>query len=1148
MSAIPLVQYRTPTTIAQMDALLAEADRKLAKLFANGKSWLAFDTSGVPAQQLPPWGAVYVLSADADRHLLPSPGAPNCPDGSGPWPARYDHAAMVAAAQALTVTGKDHLGVAWQTEGGFLVGEYRWGDSAAILERTVSTPDGAITMPIRFEGAYEPERFHRYAIAEVLIESAVETVFHWPHDKFGVVRVHNLSKHEVTLTLGAEQAVVVPKMGIRTLRRTGRREPWGPAEGGARHYFPPAASEDVWAWDAGTTQMGNRPLRSQGANPIFRLALLQSIFRPQVLTDGPGLFAQSILDVLPPLESSATLAEAMVQRGDLDIVKTTIGRGQKPYVYRATYSGEPLLTQPPAAWAEIGLVVSLSEAERSVVLSGNPRIGPEQGVDYVYDAIARSTNITGGVVVSLPRALRPFWTTVGEADAWFAAMFAWPEYVAQRTATEVEWWEADWEPLSEATDSDYIGHWEQTTRHLARQYTAVLTTQEATNLAPWNLFTTVLSEALPSDSVRSGSVFVRQAILTAVLTWETPPMFAGRESDEWDDATAIDPRPIPEGADDGGPGWQVAGQPFGLGWVSDDGEWIEPRWRIALLSSLGIGRTADWNLLGCLGEEEMIWTPLIPEDVGSGNIVHWRTGHAEGAADGGPVTWNTDEAGRTPAGNEPGSAAPSGMSFWRAHRPTAWTQVRTGPQPMGITDHGWLADQALQEGTAAGGDKWEMIREELHDGKPIGGSNGNSRPDEFRVGIQVRGSAATYNQLAQLINGISHVRALGWEEYAYGFRYDDLVGFLNTLEPWARFGYPQVAVHPYGCAHVYGSTAIGKDAVDAALDALGVQKRTTQSAQLAKLRTAEMRKYTRRGTEIIGWYGGIHDAPTDRPPDWVEAGAPLTWSHVEDIAEAITREGFECRMAKLVQAVDVDTVVPKVENEDFKDTIDADHLPTEILTWDFDRYSARARIESTRAVLVPTAGERELQASGSRPRRLCIAAERPMRRMMIIRDNRDLQPDVQTDPEGHYNYVIKYTLWACGPASGVVADALDRQHGEFGGRFDGVFWIPDRRCFWQAELVAPAGTSATVIAVPRRCLLTAGRQADDRGTMALTDTEPNRPLVLPDDQARTQWITLRAGERVDIARLTGTSNPPYPEKHHVWEIILTDPNLQPIDP
>lgn len=173
-----------------------------------------------------------------------------------------------------------------------------------------------------------------------------------------------------------------------------------------------------------------------------------------------------------------------------------------------------------------------------------------------------------------------------------------------------------------------------------------------------------------------------------------------------------------------------------------------------------------------------------------------------------------------------------------------------------------------------------------------------------------------------------------------------------------------------------------------------------------------------------------------------------------------------------------------------------------------------------------------------------IAAERPMRPMMIVRDNYDQAPDPSVDPEGYNDWIVRYTTYAVGPESGPIRDAAERYLNM--GAFITSGLRGAGRLYWTARLLAPSGATATVIATPHRCLCIADPQPDKTGPMAFQDEQFNRALVLPDDKARTQFITLRSGESVDIGRLTGKTVPQYPEEHHIWEIILTDPNLQPI--
>lgn len=1109
----PTVGIGSPVLASGLDALLRAADERLARLF-GGRSWLMYNTTSVPSWQIPPWGAVYILSDDADRTLLPPPGSPGCPHG-GTWPEQYNHAAHVAEAAALTITGPDPANVAWEATGTYTVDVYTWGDAASVLEGVVSSE----SRPLKLDGAFEAERFHRYALADVLIDSAGDSSFAWPHDKYGVVRIHNLSEIAVSVDLGGGQSIELQPGRIRCIRRTSRTGPWVLTE---RLYFPVALPGDIPMWDGSTTHMTNLPLRSQQANPIYRQAILQSMFRPHALTADPGMFSSAILPVLPSVSTGQPLSAAMIQPGEFEVIRTSTGDDEVADRFTLLYSGESL-TSTPSAWAAVGLQVSLDDDTRGAVLEADPTFpGPESGT-WHYDLISRTTNVTGGIVVPVKsgsvteRVLLPWFATATAADEWYSALFLWPTYGVTRIYASGGWAYGLWTPRGYGSDADYWGDWSQDGDTIeVREYVAEWDGASYGTVSAWNVFTKAIGDALPA-----GGTLIRQPLLTAVMTTASAQLWWEREDETWDDETAVvmreteyfDTRHL-----------YVAGQAWGMGSVSGD-ELEEPRWQLALWPTIGAHPTATWSAFPFYGSEEWIWTPLVPGDTAPSNLYHWRLQSPEGAAAGADWSWHYGTGGHTPAGDEPSGEVPSGMSFWRmfaAEAPQPGSaepypgRPETGPHPWPIRDHGWMADRILEGHPIAAGDHWWQGRNDCWDNVEIGGSV-EIRPDEFHVGMQLRMCAAVYNQISALIRGMDHVRPLGWEQYVRGWSFNDLYGTMG----WGiGLGSSGPFLQPLGAVHIYGIDT----GVDARLDALGISRRSATSSELQALQTIDVQEYY-VVTDLITGVSLYADNQTGiRTGDWYDTGDTIQYCTADDIHDAISPMGFRFDLVRFVQPVEIETLIAGPGIETVVDSFSRSPTPPP----PYDNAPAgpyRNRISRTRAVPIPADAElAELQISASSTFQL--AAERPMRSQIVCRDAGSAITNV----------------CRVGPSSGPVADALDRFYGEFLCNVHPQVSV-QKLVWWHGLLLGRSGLTVKVLAIPWRCLLSVDRSADETGPRAVTDTEWDRELVLPSAEARPKWLTVTTGQTITFEALAG-GTPTWPDDHHVWELLPMDGSLE----
>jgi hypothetical protein len=469
----------------------------------------------------------------------------------------------------------------------------------------------------------------------------------------------------------------------------------------------------------------------------------------------------------------------------------------------------------------------------------------------------------------------------------------------------------------------------------------------------------------------------------------------------------------------------------------------------------------------------------------------------------------------------------SGMSFWRVFaqnsKPPGSADTydgkpETGPHPWKIRDHGWLADQVLAGAPVAAGDPWSVANVDCFDNADIGGLGPDIRTDEFNVGMQIRMTAATFNSLAALVDGITHVRPCGWENYVHGFSFDD----LTYWQGWdlGLGGTSNDNLQPYGAAHVYGVDST----TDAALDALGITRRTAVSETLQELQTIALRKFYARSELPFPFTGfGVEDDDVDeseRPGAWADIGDAIEYCTPDDIHDALSPLGFAFNVARFVQAATIATVIPSESLEVETDTFSGSSLD---VPGDWFRHT----ITRTVAVPIPETDDPTLQVVPQV--RFKMAPERPMRAQIHIRNL------------GGGDFSVRRVE----PSSGTTADAIERyQRGEWNN--DGVLTDAGNESgiLWSADLIARTGLTASVMAIPWRKLMSEDRGLDDTGPRAVTLREWSSALVLPGDGARAKWLTVAAGGRVEIGDLAGSSTPTYPDNHHVWELHIVPADLE----
>jgi hypothetical protein len=1126
--AAPTVTFGDPVLAAGLDGILAEADRKLSVLFGGGRSWFAFTTADLPSHQIPLIGIPYVLTADAKRVLTPAVGT-NA--GTFFWPSQYVHADHLAAGNALTLIGSDAQNVAWEVSGTYVVAGYAWGECAAVLERSVT---GEVR-PLRLTGSWEPERFQRYAIADVIVEDDALSAINWLHDKCGIVRFHNLGRQSVAFNLADSVVVTVPARGCRTIRRTSRSGAWDVT---TRHYLPRCLPEDIPICDGAPTGWANLVLQSQVANPIFRQVLLQTMFRPHPLTHGPGLFSNTVLDVRGPVDPTGKLAELLADHGTVDAVRTSTLDANLTQVFPLGYAGN-LSTTPPD-WAACGLAVSLDNTQRAAVVSPDAAFPPPtDGVTtgaWRFDLISRSTNITGGIVVAVnpSRVLRPWFSDAAGADAWFAAMFLWPTWPTtaalhqQEIVDVLEWTPDAFGPSGSPEpnpDPDYFGTWASvgpTVTH--RSYTASFGSAVTGTVSAWNLYSNSIASSLPAGGPFSAAVARRQVILTAVVLTETLAWWHADDDPVYDNAGPIDPT-------DGGLApihLENAGGPIGFGAPAGPNQWAEQRFSLYLLPTIGFDPQQSWECFGFSASEEIIWTPLHRDLPGAGTICHFRTRAADGAAGGAPWYWSYTSSAELPPTHEaaPTSTIGSAMRFWRVFwmgtkQPGGTTpypgRPRNGPHPWPIRDHGWLANEILAGTPNAAGEPWSLARRDCYDLVDIGGSvGGTARGQEGHVGMQFRmGAAGMHNQLAALVNGITHVRPLGWPEYCDGFRETDLVESAGWAlsDALVQASLPGLYLQPFGAAHIYGFDS----SIDGKLDGLGITRRTAECPELQAMATVTCLEYTLSDTD------GYQRTPFAPALEWSSLGGEIEWCSHEDIWQALNSRAWEWRGSCLVQPVSLTTLIPGAAIETVTDTSAANSSG-------FPWFHSRPRFRRTQLVAIPDGSDgASYQISLARHNRMKIAAERTMPAQVLSR---------RASVSSPWPADFRADIVRIGETTGAVWDAIHRVEGLFQGGDAGSG--EGRYIFWSARLLAPEAFADDwkVVAVPWRRMVH-HYTADDTGPRVYSTFSGDVgdwPIILP-EAAPIVWLSVSTGGLIDITDL--------PEDDlHTWELIVRPRGLK----
>jgi hypothetical protein len=618
---------------------------------------------------------------------------------------------------------------------------------------------------------------------------------------------------------------------------------------------------------------------------------------------------------------------------------------------------------------------------------------------------------------------------------------------------------------------------------------------------------------------------VRHPIFLCVTLQQTFEWHVARQDPTWDDATSIRPKLLPGPLNpDGGPYFRAADRILGLGAPADDA-WREPLFQIGLLPTLGHDAQGSWFGLGMFGSEPVAWGPLVASATPAEMLCHWRvTGEDDPGTD---WTWNYGAASsHPPVGYEPTGEVVTTMSAWRVFaqsvRPagsgeTYPAKAQIGPQPWAIRDHAWLAREILAGTVVAAGDDWREGRADCYDMVPIGGPPSGVRPSEFRVGFQVRMTAATFNGVSALVRGLTHYRPLAWSQYARGFDTRDLD---NTDLGWSVGA--GVILQPYGCAYVYGRFT----ETDAKLDGLGIVRRATTSAMLQAL----------RGFAATAWtaQGGVELATV--PPEWLIAGDAIEWCSHDDIHQALAARGFAFDNVRFVQPVLCvgygPAQAPQSVAESFTLAGDVQMIEGGLITFAGSfapPVMGWQRINVTFAHITPDSGPApELQMRF------------PAGFVRLVRANPVQRAQVHFVRTGGPVGTMSYDVTTVGPMTGIDADSIERFRGEF--RFPpSQGTAAAAGILWAGRLLGRAGSSADVMAVPWRWLVPETRTEDRTGPRTLLgQNEANVPLVLPSDTPRAKALRVMSGGTVSADSLETSTWP----DHYGWELYTNRPDLR----
>lgn len=231
------VSYVTPgnsPTASELNALTAELDTALRVLFAD-KSWYVY--LGMAGNV--PEGTKFYIGDDSQWVIIPAL--------FGGSVVPYDHSTFTSAAAAFTVDTFEAT-----NETAAVTQADPWPLAGSLEAHTID--DSGTTYFYRQDrdgaGDYgSVERYKKLAVAEILIEALGSSTMTWSsdYDRYHFLRFHNLDNQELTITLPGGSTVVVPKFGVRAVRRT---YPAANSWDSTYVYLWKAVSGDSLCWDS----------------------------------------------------------------------------------------------------------------------------------------------------------------------------------------------------------------------------------------------------------------------------------------------------------------------------------------------------------------------------------------------------------------------------------------------------------------------------------------------------------------------------------------------------------------------------------------------------------------------------------------------------------------------------------------------------------------------------------------------------------------------------------------------------------------------------------------------------------------------------------------------------------------------------------
>lgn len=265
MPTIPYIGSRQRVTAAKMNDLWSEFDRKMT-LTMDGKSWLLWQASGA---------VDYIKEITGKRFFftnLTSFGRSVDLGGSNP---NYTHSIFTAAVAAATQVAVDH------TNKIVTLTPIAGVDLDNSLEAHKRSTLNALGNPedywVWWDGAPMPQRYHRYAVAELIFEHSGVTTYTIPkeYDKYQYFRLHNLNAVDITVQIEAKDSTydnfTVPAWGSLCVQR----RPLGHMKAGYNYFwkFAPGDPRSLTVRPFG----GNVPAETMRVNNVWNPALLYEV-------------------------------------------------------------------------------------------------------------------------------------------------------------------------------------------------------------------------------------------------------------------------------------------------------------------------------------------------------------------------------------------------------------------------------------------------------------------------------------------------------------------------------------------------------------------------------------------------------------------------------------------------------------------------------------------------------------------------------------------------------------------------------------------------------------------------------------------------------------------------------------------------------